>query len=166
MSSRPQHRPRSLAAAFLATGAMLAAGSLTASASPGQTARVDVTGAVFSCTDGSYYTVTSGDALFLNHESTDANGGFHVTGTVAPRQVTLAFSGDAKTYYLAGASWFGGNFGAGGGEMTDTEHFQIRAASGGTVDDVSIVTHFTVNANGDVTVSFDKESGTCQPPQD
>ena len=149
-----------------AFGALALAGSLPASASPGQAVRTDVTGAVFACVDGSYYTATSGDAMFVNHESTDKNGGFHITGTIAPRQVTLSFSGDSNTYYLSGAAWFGGNFGATGGEMTDTEYFQIRSASGGTVDNVSVLMHFTVNANGDVTVSIDKDSGTCHSPTD
>ncbi|HEY3556797.1 MAG TPA: hypothetical protein VGL05_05030 [Kribbella sp.] len=155
-----------LAAAVLASGGLVVAGGLQASASPGQVTRIDVTGSVFACTDGSYYTITSGDAMFLYHESTDGTGGDHVTGTVAPRQVTLSFSGNSNTYYLAGASWFGGNFGSGGGEFTDTEHFQIRSASGGTVDDVSIVAHMTMTANGTVTVNFEKDSGTCHAPED
>src|SRR5215211_2303160 len=98
-------RPVILAAAFIAIVAFVVAGAQTASSSPGQVTRVDVTGAVFTCADGSY-TVTSGDAIFLLHESTDKNGGFHITGTIAPSNVTLSFSGDDNTYRLAGAAWF------------------------------------------------------------
>lgn len=167
MSSSTQlKRSVGVVTALVASGGLAVAGGLTASASPEQTMRVDVTGAVFTCLDGSYYTVTSGDALFLDHESTDQNGGFHITGTVAPSQVTLSHSTDAGTYYLAGASWFGGNFSATGGDFTNTDHFQIRSASGGTVADVSVVAHFTMNANGNITVNFEKDSGTCHSPDD
>jgi hypothetical protein len=68
---------------------------------------------------------------------------------------------------LGGASWFGGNTTAGGAQnFTDTEHFQILGPSGGPVGSVSIVAHATVNANGTLTISFERDTGTCQPPQD
>jgi hypothetical protein len=158
-------RPGILAAAFIALVAFVAAGAQTASSAPGQVIREDVTGAVFTCEDGSY-TITSGDALFLFHESTDATGGTHITGTIAPRNVTLSFSGDDNTYRLAGAAWFGGNFTDARAEFTDTEHFQILGPSGGVVDNVSIVSHFTMTANGDIAVEFEKNTGTCVPPED
>jgi hypothetical protein len=152
-------------ALILALGVLLVA-PLQASASPGQVVKADVTGAVFTCTDGSTYTVTSGTAVFLFHESTDAAGGIHITGTVAPTRVTLSHSTDDLTYRLAGASWFGGNFGSAGGNATDTEHFVISGPSGGPVANVSITAHFTVNAQGVVTVDFEKNTGTCTPPED
>ncbi len=114
-------RPGILAASLTAFFAVMFGGAQVASSSPGQVAQVDVTGAVFTCADGSYYTVTSGDAMFLFHESTDATGGFHVTGTVAPSGVTLSYSGDSKVYHLAGASWFGGNFTDTQSDFTETE---------------------------------------------
>jgi hypothetical protein len=156
-----RHRPRSRRrlAAVLIFGQ-------GASASPGQTAKVDVTGAVFNCTDHTSYTVLAGTALFLMHESTDASGGMHVTGTVAPTRVTLSHSSDDATYRLAGASWFGGNFNSSGAaNFTDTEHFQILG-SGGPVANVSITAHFTQTANGSVAVEFEKNTGTCVPPED
>jgi hypothetical protein len=158
-------RPGILAAAFIAIVAFVVGGAQTASSSPGQATRVDVTGAVFTCADGSY-TITSGDALFLMHESTDHSGGLHITGTVAPSKVTLSFSGDNNTYRLAGASWFGGNLTDAQSDFTDTEHFQILGPSGGVVDNVSITSHFTMTANGDVAVEFEKNTGTCSPPED
>jgi hypothetical protein len=107
-----------------------------------------------------------GTATFLLHESTDASGGTHVTGTIAPKNVTLESSADG-TYRLAGASWFGGNFSASGSaDFTDTEHFVILGSSGGVVANVQIVAHFTQNANGTVTVEFEKNTGTCVPPED
>jgi hypothetical protein len=137
-----------------------------ASASPGQVTKVDVTGAVFTCSDGSTYTVTSGTAVMVFHESTDAAGGMHITGTIAPTHVTLAHSTDDLAYRLAGASWFGGNVRGEGGVFTDTEHFVIMGQSGGPVANVSITSHFTANAQGVVTVEFEKNSGTCLPPED
>lgn len=159
-------RPGILAASLTAFFAVMFGGAQVASSSPGQVTQVDVTGAVFTCEDGSYYTVTSGEAMFLIHESADASGGFHVTGTVAPSGVTLSYSGDSNVYHLAGASWFGGNFTDAQSDFTDTEFFQILGASGGPVDRVSVVAHFTTNANGDITVDFERDSGTCHSPED
>jgi len=159
-------RPGILAASLTAFFAVMFGGAQVASSSPGQVAQVDVTGAVFTCADVSYYTVTSSDAMFLFHDSTDATGGFHVTGTVAPSGVTLSYSGDSKVYHLAGASWFGGNFTDTQSDFTETEFFEILGASGGPVDNVSVLTHFTMNANGDITVDFVKDSGTCHSPED
>src|SRR5262249_26203426 len=63
-------------------------------------------------------------------------------------------------------SWFGGNTAAGGPQnFTDTEHFQILGPSGGAVGSVSIVAHATVNANGTLTISLERDTGTCQPPR-
>jgi hypothetical protein len=141
--------------------------ALPASASPGQVVKVSVAGAEFTCTDGTTFTAVSGDAVFLFHESTDPQGGDHVTGTVAPSNVTLTHSSDNLLYHLGGASWFGGNITAGGAQnFTDTEHFRILGPSGGPVGSVSIVAHATANANGTLTISFERDTGTCQPPQD
>jgi len=152
----------------LGSGLMVLFGvALPASASPGQVVKMPVAGAQFTCTDGTTFTAVSGDAVFLFHESTDASGGGHVTGTVAPSNVTLTHSSDSLLYHLGGASWFGGNTTAGSAQnFTDTEHFQILGASGGPVGSVSIVAHATINANGTLTISFERDTGTCQPPQD
>jgi hypothetical protein len=86
------------------------------------------------------------------HESTDANCGLHVTGTIAPTGVTLLGS-DSLTYKLAGASWFGGNLDANGASVfTDTEFFNIIARGGGVVARVSIVSHITFQPEGSVSV--------------
>jgi hypothetical protein len=157
-----------LAIAGLASGLMVLFGvALPASASAGQVVKLPVSGAQFTCTDGTAFTAVSGEAVFLFHESTDAMGGGHVTGTVAPVSVTLTHSSDSLLYHLGGASWFGGNITAGGGQnFTDTEHFQILGPPGGPVGSVSIVAHATANANGTLTISFERDTGTCQPPQD
>jgi hypothetical protein len=138
-----------------------------ASASPGQVSlNVDVTGAEFACADGTTYTVVAGTAMFLFHLSDDAAGGAHVTGTVAPTGVSLVSSSGSGTYRLAGASWFGGNFGASGqSDFTDTEHFVILGP-GGVVANVQIVAHVTQLPGGTVVVSFEKNTGACTPPED
>jgi hypothetical protein len=156
-------RLAAVVALMLALGAWLVAPATAATTTT--VMKVDVTGAVFTCEGGVTYTVVSGDAVFLMHESTDANGGTHVTGTVAPGNVILVGS-DGQTYRLAGAAWFGGNFGPSGGNFTDTEFFSIVAPGGGVVAKVSIVAHFTMNAQGVVTVEFEKNRGTCEPPED
>jgi hypothetical protein len=153
-----------MAIAGLAVGLMALLGvALPASASPGQVVKMPVAGAQFTCTDGTTFTAVSGDAVFVFHESTDAQGGDHVTGTVAPSNVTLTHSSDNLLYHLGGASWFGGNTTAGGTqEFSDTEHFRLLGPSGGPVGSVSFVEHTTFNANGTITISFERDTGTCQ----
>jgi hypothetical protein len=139
----------------------------SASASPGQVVKVPVTDAVFTCNDGTTFTATSGDAVAVFHESTDPQGGVHVTGTIAPSNVTLSRSSDNLTYRLAGASWFGGNITAGGTQVfSDTEHFRLLAPSGGAAGSVSIVSHATVLPDGTVVIEFERNTGTCTPPED
>jgi hypothetical protein len=160
-------RPGILFAAIAAFLAVFLGGAQAASAAPGQVVHEDVTGAVFTCTDGSTYTVLSGEAMFLNHESNDAAGGFHITGTIAPTHVRLDFSGDNAVYRLAGAAWFGGNATAGGTfQFTDTEYFTILGASGGVVDTVRVTSHVTVLPDGTVVTEFNFDNGTCHTPED
>jgi hypothetical protein len=160
-------RPGILFAALAAFLAAFLGGAQAASAAPGQVVHQDVTGAVFTCNDGSTYTALSGEATFLLHQSTDKAGGFHITGTVAPTRVTLDFSGDNAVYRLAGAAWFGGNATAGGGfQSTDTEHFNILGSSGGVVDTVQVTSHVTVLPDGTVITEFTFDNGTCHAPED
>jgi hypothetical protein len=42
----------------------------------------------------------------------------------------------------------------------------ILGSSGGVVANVQIVAHFTQNPNGTVTVEFEKNTGTCVPPEE
>ena len=156
-----------LAAGLLGLLGILSLTAQSASASPGQVVKVPVTGAVFTCNDGTTFTVTSGDAVAVFHESTDPQGGVHVTGTIAPSNVKLSRSSDNLTYRLAGASWFGGNTTAGGTQVfSDTEHFRLLAPSGGAVGTVTIVSHATVLPDGTVVIEFERNTGTCTPPED
>jgi hypothetical protein len=82
----------------------------------------------------------------------------HVTGTDTADHVTLVDQA-GNTYRLVGADWFGGTLTAqGGGTMTDTNEFQIDASSGGTVDNVSVVEHFSAGSQ------FSFNFGTGTPP--
>ena len=158
-------RRAALVALLLALAALLAAPS-TASAAPGQVVKEDVTGAVFDCGDVTY-TVTGGTATFLFHLSSDAAGGTHITGTIAPTGVTLTSSADNLTYRLAGAGWFGGNLTAGGtSNFIDTEYFNILSPSGGVVARVAVTSVFVMNAQGVVTVDVVKDKGACTLPED
>jgi hypothetical protein len=162
---RPR-RPGILLAAIATFLAAFLGGAQAASAVPGQVVHQDVTGAVFTCNDGSTYTVLSGEAMFLSHESSDQAGGFHITGTIAPTHVTLDFSGDNAVYRLAGAGWFGGNGTVGGTfQFTDTEYFTILGPSGGVVDTVRATSHITVLADGTVVAEFTFDNGTCHTPE-
>jgi hypothetical protein len=162
--------PRRLLVALACLLGLLGVLGLTAqsaSASPGQVVKVPVAEAVFTCNDGTTFTATSGDAVAVFHESTDPQGGVHVTGTIAPSNVTLSRSSDNLTYRLAGASWFGGNITAGGTQVfSDTEHFRLLAPSGGAAGSVSIVSHATVLPDGTVVIEFERNTGTCTPPED
>ena len=158
-------RRAALVALLLALAALLVAPS-TASAAPGQVVKEDVTGAVFDCGDVTY-TVTGGTATFLFHLSSDAAGGEHVTGTIAPTGVTLTSSADNLTYRLAGAGWFGGNLTAGGtSNFIDTEYFNILSPSGGVVARVAVTSVFVMNAQGVVTVDVVKDKGACTLPEE
>lgn len=159
-------RRAALVMLLLALAALLVAAPAASAASSTDVQKVDATGAVFECEGGVTYTVVSGDAVFLMHESTDANGGYHVTGTVAPGNVILRGS-DGQTYRLAGASWFGGNLNANNGfQFTDTEFFSIVTSGGGVVAKVSLLFHVTGTPDGTVTVQFDRNRGQCFPPED
>jgi hypothetical protein len=147
-----------------AAGALVLAAA-PALAAPGGVVKMDVTGATFECAGGVDYTVTSGNAIFMFQESSDANGGTHVTGTIAPSNVLLS-SSTGGTYRLAGAGWFGfeSNGVNGSYTTTDTEHFQI-VGPGGVVARVSETFHITVASDGSVTAYVDKNSGTCSTPE-
>jgi hypothetical protein len=55
-----------------------------------QVTTFDPTGATFPCTNGTTYTVTGGTVRSIFHQSGDATGGGHVTGTISPIGVTLS----------------------------------------------------------------------------
>jgi hypothetical protein len=128
-----------------------------------QVTTFDPTGAVFTCSGGTNFTVLGGTVVSVFHDSFAGNGSEHVTGTIAPTGVTLTDGTTSTVYHLGGASWFGGNFNAATGqfELTDTGHFNILGPTGGVVARVSTVEHM---GSGGSNFSFD--FGNCQEPQD
>jgi hypothetical protein len=106
-------------------------------------------------------TVTGGTVRSVFHQSSDAAGGGHVTGTISPIGVTLIDGTSNTVYRLAGASWFGGNFDAAGNFVTtDTSFFNILGPSGGPVAKVAVVEH---SSSGGANRSF---IGQCSAPSD
>jgi hypothetical protein len=156
---RTKGRILAAVASAASAGAVIAAGAIPASASTGQVQLVPVAGAVFACDDGTTYTVTGGTAVFVAHESTDAQGGLHITGTVAPSGVTAVHSSDSGSYRIVGASWFGFNLNPDGSSVgTDTAEFEILGAAG-PVATVHAVDH--IGPDGGFTIDF----GSCEEPQ-
>jgi hypothetical protein len=133
------------------------------SAGTTQVTTFDATGAQFTCSDGTTYTVLGGTVRSVFHDSFSANGAEHVTGTIAPTGVTLSDGTTSTVYTLGGATWFGGNFNEATGqfEFTDTGFFNIIAPGGGVVGQVAGVEHM---GSGGANFSFD--FGNCQAPQD
>jgi hypothetical protein len=69
--------------------------------------------------------------MFLSHQSTDAQGGLHITGTAATSGVTAVHSSDSGNYKIVGASWFGFNLNPDGSSVgTDTAELEILGAAG------------------------------------
>lgn len=127
-----------------------------------QVATFDPTGATFACTDGTTYTVTGGTVRSINHFSTDASGGGHVTGTISPTGVTLTDGTTETVYRLAGASWFGGSFDSNGNFVsTDTSFFNILGPSGGPVAKVAGVEHSSSSG-----ANWSLDFGQCSAPND
>jgi hypothetical protein len=117
-------------------------------------------GAVFECIGGDL-TATSGTVNQVLQGTLDAQGIFHITGTITTHGVTLQDAA-GNAYALSGASWFGGK--AAGADLlvsTDTAHFVIHSADGGVYAKVQAVEH--LSPNGKV-ISFD--FGTCEEPAD
>lgn len=120
-------------------------------------------GAAFTC-GANTLTAVSGTVNQVFHLNQDAQGIYHVTGTITPNGVTLQDAA-GNTYTVSGASWFGGkSTSPDGGDVivsTDTEHFVIHNASGGVYAKVQITEHISPNGN-----VFDFDFGGCQPPSD
>ena len=153
-----------LAVASIAV-AMVAAMPAGAAGNAGSTqvTTFDPTGAVFSCSSGTNYTVTGGTVRSIFHDGLDAAGGEHITGTIAPMGVTLTDGTTSTVYRLAGASWFGGSFNQSTGKFvtTDISFFNILGPSGGPVAKVAAVEHFSSGG-----ANFSMTFGACSAPND
>jgi hypothetical protein len=127
-----------------------------------QVATFDATGATFPCSTGVTYTVLGGSVRSIFHDSIDAAGGEHVTGTISPTGVTLSDGTTSTVYRLAGASWFGGSFLPNGQFVaTDTAFFNILGPTGGPVAKVAAIEHMSSGGS-----NFSFNFGQCQAPSD
>src|SRR2546429_1210443 len=125
-----------LVAAAAIGGAFLAAAPALAS-NAGTTVRITAplvdAGLTLTC-GTTVLTATGGTAALVYHESTDAQGIFHVTGTGTLNHATLQDAA-GSTYSVSGAIWFGGSVYAPDANepitFTSTDKFVIRTATGG-----------------------------------
>jgi hypothetical protein len=148
-----------LAALAVALVVALPAGA-AGNAGSTQVTTFDPSGASFPCTTGTTYTVTGGMVRQVDHFSTDAAGGGHLTGTISPIGVTLTDGTTNTVYRLAGASWFGGSFDSAGNFVaTDTAFFNILGPSGGPVAKVAAVEHSSTNG-----ANWSFNFGQCSTP--
>jgi hypothetical protein len=130
-----------------------------ASAAPAQHFTEDVTGDVFVC-DDALYTVTSGVIATTVHEGSSASGNENFTVTIVPRNV-VAEDAEGNEYSITGAVWFGGTLNAKQAkeQFTSTQFLNIVGATGGIVDAVRLVFHFSPNGR-----IVDLDFGSCQEP--
>jgi hypothetical protein len=104
-------------------------------------------------------TGTGGTASLVYHQSTDAQGIFHVTGTGTVTQGRLQDTA-GNIYSISGANWFGGSTTNPDANeaivFTSTDKFVIRTAAGGVFGMVNFVEH--VSPSGKY---FAFDFGTC-----
>lgn len=128
--------------------ALLAAGPAAAS-SAGTTVHLSIdlagSGLTLSC-GTTLLTPTGGTATLVFHESTDANGVFHLTGTGTFNDATLQDTA-GNSYSITGANWFGGSaYDPDASQpiaFTSTDKFVIRTATGGVFGMVNAIEHIS-----------------------
>jgi hypothetical protein len=91
-------------------------------------------------------TPTGGTASLVFHESTDAQGIFHLTGTGTVTQGRLQDTA-GNIYSISGANWFGGSTTDPDANeaivFTSTDKFVIRTATGGVFGMVNVTEHIS-----------------------
>jgi hypothetical protein len=135
-----------LAAAI--SGTLLAAAPAAAS-NAGTTVHISIellgSGLSLSC-GTTVLTPTGGTATLVLHESTDARGIFHLTGTGTLNRATLQDAAGNR-YSVTGANRFGGSaYDPDGNEpiaFTSTDKFVIRTATGGVYGMVNVTEHIS-----------------------
>ena len=143
------------------SGALLAAAPAVAS-NVGTTVHMSIqlvdAGASLSC-GATVLTATGGTATFVFHESTDAQGIFHLTGTGTFNRATFQDAA-GNTYSVSGANWFGGSAHDPDANepiaFTSTDKFVIRTATGGVYGMVNVTEHISPNGN-----FFSFDFGNC-----
>ena len=120
-------------------------------------------GGGITCVNGSTTVTYLPIAGYLHqafHDSFDATGGEHVTGTINPVGVKLTDGTTTRVYSASGALWFGGYLRTDGSFVgTDTGFINILSPTGGVVDRVAAVDHMNFNGSG-----FTFNWGNCAPP--
>jgi hypothetical protein len=126
------------------------------------TVPAQASGGGITCTNGTTtvtYLPTGGYLHMAFHDSFDATGGEHVTGTANPVGLTLTDGTTSTVYKASGALWFGGYLRPDGTFVgTDTGFINI-IAGGVVVDRVASVDHVNFNGSG-----FTFNFGSCAPP--
>ena len=113
----------------------------------------DVSGDVVVCENNTY--TLDGSIRSVFHESTDAQGMAHVTGTTTTSGL-VAVDEDGRVYAVRGAQWFGENETPNGGVATFTFHLSVVRAGQGVVDTIRVVAHFGPGG------FFERDSSTCE----
>jgi len=137
-----------LIAAAAIGGVFLAAAPALAS-NAGTTVRMSVpladAGLTVTC-GTTVLTGTGGTASLVSHQSTDARGIFHVTGTGTVTQGTLQDTA-GNIYSISGAIWFGGSTTNPDANeaivFTSTDKLVIRTATGGVFGMVNVIEHIS-----------------------
>jgi hypothetical protein len=128
-------------ATFAAAAALAVVTAAPASAGTSRTTE-DVSGETFACATNTY--TLHGSITIVQHDSLDAQGRQHSTGTVTTTGVT-ATDAAGNTYSVRGTQWFGFNDVANGGVASFTFHLNFIAPGRGTVDTVRVQDHFGPN---------------------
>jgi hypothetical protein len=155
---------RSLWAALIATGLVLAPGAAMAN-QPAVVETVPVAGEQFVCEDATY-TLVSGDVRFILHEGESASGNQNFTITIAPARVEAVSSTTGETVSIVGAFWAGftANARTGGFQGTTTDHFQVISEGEGTIGDVQVTSHITFRPPDRLNIK-EFDFGTCSSPE-
>ena len=150
-----KNRATLLGAGLLAAGALALGAILPATAANDHTLPpTEVFQDINPCT-GLLVTITEVYKNFVYHESTDANGGVHFTGT---NNGTISTNDGFSGRFT---NWFGGN--AGGASGVDQDHFTFSATlhnGTGMTATVHVSGHFVVKDGVPVKTDFN-ESATC-----
>ncbi len=147
-----------IAAAAIGGAFLPAAPALASNAGTTVHMSVPLAGSTLTC-GTTVLTATGGTARLVFHESTDAQGIFHLTGTGALNHATFQ-DATGSTYSVSGASWFGGSARDPDANepiaFTSTDKFVIRTATGGVFGMVNGIEH--ISPSGKV---FAFDFGNC-----
>ena len=143
---------------------VIATSSAAGAAAAGGTtiARQDVTGSTVVCND-TVVTVTSGVLKIVTHQTLTPSGAYHL-GVEANAQGVHGVATTGAAYQFPGGFWIEMNVTPGATTQTEVDVFNAIGQGSAPNFTVRGVMHTTVDANGNVTVSFDHFTpGNCTP---